>query len=154
MGGSRLAKRKASTLYVRVARVDWPMVRLGRKTEFRTTTKGGVIPHALAPDDYPVAIVAWCPVGYGPVPEQRLMVCEAAWIERLGEITPESLAREGFASRREFANYWRNQRTSGRNGYKPLMRVGVYRVRPWTEGDVELCGVKLLERLYGAHLET
>lgn len=151
MGGSRLEKRSAGTLYVRVARVDWPMVRLGRKREFRTTPRRAA---ALPAEAFPTPIVVWCPVGYGPVPEQQLVVCEAAWTERLGEISEESLAREGFASRKEFTTYWRNHRAGGRKGYKPLTTVAVYQVRPWTDGDVELCGAKLLERLYGMHLEA
>lgn len=151
MGGSRLVKRSAGTLYVRVARVDWPMVKLGRKREFRTTPRRAAI---LPPEGFPTPMVLWCPVGYGPVPEQQLVVCERAWTEKLGEINEESLAREGFASRKQFIDYWRKQRAGGSKGFKPLTTVAVYRVRPWEEDDLELCGAVLVQRLYGTHLEA
>lgn len=125
------------------------MVKLGRKSEFRAAGRVGSVPTIQ-----PLPVVAWCPVAYGPEPEQKLMVCERAWTERLGEISPESLAREGFSSMREFRDYWRKHRAGGRKAYKPLLQVAVYRVRPWTEDDLELCGATIVEYLYEQHLES
>lgn len=151
MGGTRLPRKSIRRHYVRVARVDWPRVKHGTKREFRAT---GYDASPVTREHCPTPIIAWCPVTYGPVPDQQIMLCEEAWSERLGEISDDSLAREGFASRKEFVDYWRFHRAGGSKGFKPLIQVRVYRVRPWQDGDIEICGTKLVEHLYGEHLET
>lgn len=146
---SRLKRHTIQTLYVRVPRQDWPLVKQGRKTEFRTAGRYST-PTANLPT--PCAVVLWCPVRYGPEPEQHLAVLEDAWEELLGAISPESLAREGFATIKEFKDYWRHRGNGGRQdpraAFKPMTQVRVYRVRPWKDSDFAELGEDLLRYLY------
>lgn len=149
MGGTRLRRRKAETLYLRVARIDWPAVSQGIKTEFRAAGQHKLPVSGLYT---PCPVVCWCPTEYGPEPDQQLMVLEAAWSEPLGAISPESLAREGFNSRRDFIHYWRNQRI-GRRAFPVDSTVFAYRVSLWDDNRRDEFAHALLMRLYGWHLD-
>lgn len=151
---SRLKRYRLSTLYLRVPRQDWPAVKRGLKTEYRMAGR-----HAspLINVITPTPVVVWCPVRYGPEPEQQLMVLLDVRMEPLGAISPESLAREGFETRKEFVDYWRHRGNGGRvdprAAFKPLTQVWVYHLRPWVGGDLEELGPELLRRLYRGHLD-
>jgi hypothetical protein len=78
--------------------------------------------------------------------EAVLTVLEAVWRERLGAISEESIANEGFAAMAEFRRAWiiREKRR-----FPLLAPVTVHRVRPWTPEDAAAMGDALLRHLYG-----
>jgi hypothetical protein len=144
-------KHSASTIYLRVPRIDWPAVKLGLKTEFRG--QGRFFP-LLTNVDTPAPVVLWTALPHSDEPEMRMAVLEACWQEPLRMISPESLAREGFASFKEFKTYWRIHRAKN-TGFKPMTAVWVYRVRPWRgDEDVAELGERMIRRLYGVALEA
>jgi hypothetical protein len=81
--------------------------------------------------------------------DSRLLVLEETYGQPLAAISPESIAREGFASMADFRRYWIG-RTKHR--FAPLQHVQVYRVRPASPEDNATLGLKLIERLYQEHL--
>lgn len=138
-------RAQARTLFLRVPRCDWARVVRGEKTEFRSK-----ITNMSRATNYftPAPIVAWSQVPSRPGdPDTQLMVLERAWIEPIGAITDDGLAREGFKTRAEFRTYWRRERAGS---WLPLVEINVWRVRPARDhGEL---GAMLLERLYGEHL--
>lgn len=145
----------AHTLIVRVPRVDWQAIKSGRKTEFRTV--GRYSPRGWANLATPVPLLAYSMQRFRDEAETTLLVLEESWVEPLGSISTESLAREGFHGERaealfEFRRYWRNRHQ--RVGFRPLTNVLCLRVRPLRPVDYPEAGLMLLRRLYGEHLET
>lgn len=142
---------RSSTAFLRVPVTDWPAVKRGIKTEFRAASfdQRKTLPWTLV---LPTPVVAYS-VGRTEdnAHDAQLMVCERAWFEPLGAISPESLAREGFASLAEFRRYWMRRE---RKRFSPLRKVVCYRVRPWRDGDDEFFARLLLERLYGEFLPS
>jgi hypothetical protein len=136
-----------STVFLRVPAYDWPAVKRGLKTEFRSGWGKNKTPKLFQVEP-PTPVVAYT-VQRGEY-EARLMVLEAIWLEPLGAISPESLEREGFASLAEFRTYWLERE---RRRFTPTRQVFVYRVRPWVAGQDEApMGEALLQRLYGEFL--
>lgn len=144
------SERQVSTRFLRVPLIDWPNVKVGRKTEYRKATKRPVIfPYT------PTPVVAY--TIRGQTYDQRLMVLDAVHQETLWNIkdSAESLQREGFETYEDFRAYWKQRHGT----YLPLTVVYVYRVRPIDTGDetamaLELMalGGKLIEHLYGDFL--
>lgn len=135
---------EARTTFLRIPTGDWPGVRIGAKTEFRAVGRGVT---QLWNVTCPMLVVGYT-VRAG-AHHSRLLVLEATWREPLGAISEESLAREGFATMKEFRAYW-IARTKRR--FTPMAQVHVYRVRPATDDDRPTLGLQLLERLYREHL--
>lgn len=140
----RLSRWSTRTHFLRIPRSDWARVMAGEKREVRTAGQRPWI-GVLEP---PTPVVAYSPTsGFGGRLLYDLLVCEAAWVEPLGSIGPDSLEREGFETLAEFRSYWRNRHHHGR--WNPLLQVGAFTVRPWRgPEDEELFGRLLLERLY------
>lgn len=130
-------------MFLRVPGGDWAAIRRGFKREFRLT--GQALLNLQTPT--PVVVYTTRNGGY----EEILMVLESAHREALGAISPTSLQAEGFPSVAHFRRYWM-QRTGKR--FRPLDICSVYRVRPWTDADMDLMGRTLLERLYGDFLHV
>lgn len=136
--------RKVSTRFLRVPLLDWPGVKVGRKTEFRRAAgkRAARFPYT------PTPVVAY--TLRGQTYDHKVMVLESVREDTLWAISedPEGLEREGFETYAEFRNYWKR-----RNGtYLPLTKVHVYRVRPWDHADPAVCGVDLINHLYGEYL--
>lgn len=151
MGATRrpFAKHFARTLFLRVPRTDWAAITTGHKTEFRSFQRPR---QASARNfDCPTPVVAYSYAKHRVEPYTALMVLEEAFMETLGAIGPESLAREGFETRADYRRYWRRRHTS--SGWLPLSEVSVYRIRPWTPDDHRAMGDVLLHRLYGEFLD-
>lgn len=119
--------------------MDWPKVRVGDKTEFRT--RGG---NVRSYPDLPMLVV-----GTAPRSPSQLLVLEDTWQEELGAISIESLAREGFDSLGLYREYWRGR---GRRGYRAMDMVHVFRVHPFSDLDRMTMAEALLERFYGEWL--
>jgi hypothetical protein len=139
-----------STVYLRIARVDWPAISTGTKTEYRAAGRYALLTAQL---NLPIPVVGYTLWDHQP-PSARLLVLEHGGLERLGAISEESLAREGFwtGDRREsysaFRRYWKGRH----NGeFKPVSQVWAYRLRPFTEADVDEHARRLFDHLYGAH---
>jgi hypothetical protein len=136
-----------STIFLRIPHAEWSLVSSGRKTEFRAS------PH-LCPQLWnvrpPVPVVAYTVFparGY----RRALMVCERAWREPLGAISPESLAAELQPDIAHFRRAWmiREHRS-----FEPMRQVSAFRVRPWAPEDDQMMGQRLLRLLYGEHLDS
>lgn len=143
-GPNGVRPRQASTLYLRVPADDWNKVSLGYKTEFRLSGKAASYPHFLQ-IVLPTAVVAYMTRQSGDHAE-LLMVLEQSWVEPLGAISEESLKREGYPDMAHFRRYW-TTRTKAR--FRPLSKAQVFRVRNLLDGDRELLGGVLFDRLYG-----
>jgi hypothetical protein len=142
-------RRTASTIFLRVAQVDWPGVSQGRKTEIRVS--GRDIPKALVGDRdvCPVPACAFSVRRYGTT-QRALVIVERAWREQLAEIGPASLAREGFSDFPEFRRYWKRYRGAD-SRFSPaldVMAVQIHLADPTEAADM------LLHRLYGFLLES
>jgi len=135
----------ARTIFLRCPVYDWVNIKLGMKSEFRVTGKGwGEFWNVHCP----TPVVAYI-IKRDDTYDQQLMVLEKTYREKLGEISPDSLSREGFPTMAHFRRYWM-ERTKQR--FKPLSEVQVHRVRPWRPPDREIMANALLERLYGEWL--
>lgn len=150
-------RHQVSTRFLYVPAEDWPRVRLGEKTEFRTRPREG---SNLLTCALPTPVVAYSRRMNGDVSSHstKLMVLTHRSLEPLFNISenPEALAREGFESYDDFRRYWR-ARNGGRdnNRFQPMQRVYAWRVRPFEAWlDHETLGVALLTELYGEHLAT
>lgn len=142
-------RHQASTRFLRVPAADWPAVRLGAKTEFRTRPRES---SRLLSCNVPTPVVAYTTSTLGwPDIKSQLMVLEDRRYEPLFNIAEDegALAREGFESYDHFRRYWR-KRNAGR--YVPMQRVWVWRVRRFEPGDLQALGARLLTDLYGEHL--
>lgn len=144
---AELPLRKASTLSLRVPRVDWAAISAGTKTQLRGVGRG--MPRFLAITP-PRPIVLYSFMRFRDTAEFRLHVLEDVFYERLGAITPEGLAAEGMADLKEFRRYWSDRHHQ--SGFKPLTRVTVYCLRPWRDGDRERMADILIDHLYGPWL--
>lgn len=121
-------------------RREWAAVKTGHKEEFR-------VPGRRATTKFP----APCPTPAliypdGALEEKVLVVVVHTWAERLGEISPESIEREGATDMRDFRRRW-CERYDTR--FRPLDPVRVYQIRRFEPGDADAMGRVLLERLYG-----
>jgi hypothetical protein len=132
------------TTFLRVPTADWPAIKRGVKTEFRSQG-GNVNPMWRVQTPCPVVVYRKAPAGY----DALLMVLVETWREKLIEMSPESLANEGFATFEEFRHHWMRRE---RRKFMPLAEVSVYRLRPWTEEDRRMMADMILERLYGEFL--
>lgn len=143
-GPRPFTQRQARTIFLRVPAQDWIAVKRGVKREFRGST--GTASRFFSVDP-PTPVVAYR-VRRGEY-DSKLMVLERAWQEPLGAISEESLAAEGFDSFGAFRRYWMQRE---RKRFTPTRRVWVYRVRPWSDADMEPMALRLLMRLYGEWL--
>lgn len=138
---------RATTLSLRVPRVDWAAVSAGTKTQFRACGRG-------APQFSRVKLPRPVVLHSKPVFTQermtRLGVLEDVYREPLGAITPEGLAAEGIESLAEFRRYWILRNPTG--GFKPLTLVHVYCISLWQDSDRERFGGVLIDHLYGPWL--
>lgn len=144
--GSRFVKPRISRLYLRIPKVDWPSVTQGRKTELRANGRG--TPHTELRTPTPIVAYAVGVAG----PRFKLMVVEDVWEEPVGAISDESLAREGFKTRREFRAYWRKRNHT--HEWRPLTVTRVFRVRPFTSEDRAPLADALFDRLYGEYVDA
>lgn len=139
-----LVVKHASTAYLRVPHPDWPRVRLGAKTEFRTRHREACAAVIAKP---PTPVVAYAENTSGTL-DYQLMVLEDYRYEPVFNVSldPEAVAREGFDSYDEFRRYWR-ARCDG--AYMPTEKVWVWRLRPLAPGDLDMLGASLVAHLYG-----
>jgi len=140
-------QREAKTLFLRVPHVDWTKVKIGEKTEFRTT------PHEsskIITANLPTPVVAYAVNGYDEY-DAKLMVLEGRRHEPLWEIANDvtGLRREGYGTYDEFRRYWRKRQ---KGVYRPLQMVWVWQVREFRDEDIIVEGARLLRRLYGEFL--
>lgn len=147
-GPKPYTQRSASTVFLRVPREDWPLVKRGHKTEFRSgigrnVTQGWNLVCPCPVVAYSVSKVT----GY----DNRLMLLEETWREPLGAITPESLEREGFSSFAEFRRYFMARE---RRHFTPTREVSAWRLRPWESSDFSAMAESLLKKLYGDFLPS
>ena len=144
----RLTLTHASTTFLRVPHHDWPRVKIGEKTEFRTRHRERLAIISVKP---PTPVVAYTENTLGEF-EFKVMVLEGYKYEPLFNISmdPEAVAREGFPSYDEFRRYWR-ARTGGT--YMPVEKVWVWRLRPVGEDDLAMLGRTLVDYLYGRYME-
>lgn len=143
-------RHQASTRFLRVPAVDWPAVRIGAKTEFRTRPRDG---SRLLTCNTPTPVVAYT-TSSTPLRELRtqLMVLLERRYEPVFSIAEDAdaLAREGFDDYAHFRRYWR-KRNGGR--YVPMQRVWVWRLRSWDKhSDPSDLGCQLIHDLYGEHM--
>lgn len=133
---------EARTIFLRVPLEDFAAVKLGEKREFRTPG----VSARLASVKTPTPVVAYA-LPRGAEPRSTLMLLENVRTERLGNITPESLEMEGFASIGFFRRYWMSRT---KHKFRPGDVVQVFRVRPCH--DYDYLGRLLLARLYAEHV--
>lgn len=150
-GPRPFAQHQVSTTFLRVPVGDWPAVRRGLKTEFRSAVGGNVT--QLWNVKCPTPVVAYAKVG--PNYDYVLMVLEETWREPLGAISEESLHREGFRGERAtaYAHFRRYMMTRERRHFTPTREVQVHRVRPWRDEDTAELSAILFTRLYGEFLD-
>jgi hypothetical protein len=152
LGPKPFTAHQARTLFVRVAPLDWPLVKRGHKREFRGMPGKQ---SALWMVEPPQPVVAYIVTHANRIRERtydaRLMLLEKAWQEELGAISDESLQAEGYESFAEFRRAWMRRQRNGQK-FKPTTKVFAYRVRPWEPGDEEKMGAAILKRLYGEWL--
>lgn len=135
------------TQFLRVPTIDWPKIRLGHKTEFRSPRKAlAQVSRTLTPTPVVVYKVSNARTDH----ESQLMVLMKTWREPLGAISDESLACEGYPDAAHFRRYWMERHRVKRFDY--LTEVQVYRLRLWQSGDFEKMAEVLLTRLYAEHL--
>lgn len=142
-GPQNRERRRVETQYLRVPKEDWAAVKHGYKTEYRLGGRGGMYLNYLS-SMLPTPVVLYMTAGNRH--EHKLGVLTDCWIEPLGAISEESVQLEGFTSVAHFRRYW-TSRTSKR--FRPLERVQVFRVRPFTPEDRESLGGILFDRLFG-----
>jgi hypothetical protein len=142
-GPKPYTQRQARTIFVRVPAPDWPLVRRGLKREFRGSI-GRQSALFATPTPTPAVFYSLIRGTY----ECRLMILEDVRQEMLGEISPESLAAEGFPDLASFRRYWMDRERNGKK-FPPTKKVFVYKVRPLEPSDREEMGVLLFDRLYG-----
>lgn len=133
-------QHSASTVFLRVPVLDWPLVSRGRVPEFIGSMGQS---SAVFNTPTPTPCVAYT-VKNGSY-DARLMILEEHSQEPLGILAAES-RRFGIATKDEFRRYW--MRREGRK-FAPTRNVFVYRVRPFIESDREEMGRLLFNRLYG-----
>jgi hypothetical protein len=148
-GGSQptgLKGRETRTLFLRAPYIDWPALAQGRKTEFRTAPIGAISAMVHAPT--PVVLYTVSPrLGHRA---EMLVILAEHTVERLVDIAdkPESLAREGHESYDSFRRYWRIRT---KRPYRPLSKVAVFTLAPWSESEKQRLGSLLIDRLYGEY---
>jgi hypothetical protein len=138
-------QHRMSTLFLRVPDREWAAVSRGYKTEFRA---GGRDPSQLWQVPTPIPVVAYR-IHHGRY-DAQLMLLERVWQERLIEIGPESLQREGHESFASFRKAWIARE---RQRFRPEKKVFVYRIRPITQADVDASAVRMFNHLYGDFYE-
>ncbi len=124
--------------------MDWPAVKIGAKTEFRTKPRES---SRLLSCYTPTPVVAYAVNGRGEK-DYELMVLESRRYEPLFVISQDqaAIAREGFETYDHFRRYWR-KRCKGI--YRPGEMVWVWTVRPWQgKHDAVRHGVAVLAHLY------
>lgn len=138
-------QRAAVTLFLRVPIMDWPRVKVGEKTAFRTVPGQRVA--RLHNTRLPTPVVAYSRSNFGES-DRLLMVLEGHRVEPLFNAMedPEAIAREGFPTHHHFRRYWRKRRGGV---YRPMEIVHVWEVRLWQQSDYVDMGQELLGRLYG-----
>lgn len=135
------------TTFLRVPTEDWPAVRIGAKTEFRTS---GAHSTTLLGVKCPTPVVGYKVSNQRDDHESVLLVLEAVWTEPLVAISDESLRREGFPDVAHFRRYWMGRT---RRRFRPLDKVQAHRVRLFTPEDRGPMGDAILRHLYGEHLQ-
>src|SRR4051794_20235096 len=115
--------RYAQTLFVRVPKADWPLVKRGLKREFRGTPGNQ---SALWMTEPPVPVLAYtmerASYRQQTAYDARLMVLERVWREELAAISDESLANEGFDSFEAFRRAWMRRYRDGKK-FRPTQVV-------------------------------
>jgi hypothetical protein len=147
-GPRPFSQRRVSTTFLRVPTRDWPAVKRGYKTEFRAPIGG----RRGVPQLFSV-LTPCCVVAYSIRNDEhdaQLMVLEQQWQEPLGAISPESLAREGFASMAEFRAYWLARE---HKRFTPTRQVFAYRLRQFTPADIGPLAGRAFAHLYGEFLQ-
>lgn len=140
-------QRRLSTVFLRVPSRDWPAVKHGYKSEFRSSPGKNRVPQLFGVPT-PIPVVAYA-IRAGRH-DGQLMVLEELWQEPLGAISPESLRREGFESLAEFRSYWLERE---HRRFAPTRQVFCYRVRAFDdERDRGELADRLLHHLYGEFL--
>lgn len=143
-GPRPFTQRTARTTFLRVPAQDWIAVSRGVKREFRGARGNASSFFHVEP---PTPVVAYR-VRRGEY-ASKLMVLERAWQEPLGAISEESIAAEGFETFADFRRYWIARE---RKRFTPTRQVWVYRVRPWSDAEIEPMALRIFMRLYGEFL--
>lgn len=149
---AELPRRQVATQFIRVPRTDWAAICAGTKTELRQWGRHAIVHTRLDP---PQPIVGYSFQLHRSDADARLLVCDGAWSEPLGAISAESLRAEGYETVREFRRYWIERHGRKRpegGGWRPLSRVQVLQLRPFTDEDRDTFAEMLLERIYGRWL--
>lgn len=141
---ARFERKTCSTLLVRCHPDDYPAVKQGLKTEFRTPIAGQSRMWSV---QGPLPCAVYTQRTKGAEFSSHLMILERVWQEPLFSLGPESIAAEGFDSFDEFREYW--MRREGVR-FRASRNVWAFRVRPCK--DREEAGRMLLDRLYWEHL--
>lgn len=124
-----------------VPRIDWVAITSGEKREFRRYK------FWQKPPFLPRPIVIYSVHSLTGEYDVDVAIFEDSWEEPLGVITPESLANEGYDSVSEFRSYF--QERYPRRGWRPLDRVVVYKLRPFTEDDRRENADMIFDHLFG-----
>lgn len=140
--------RMATTLTLKVPRVDWAAVIAGAKTQFRACGRGYPTFDKV---ELPRPVVLYSRQPFRAEPETRIAVLENVYKEPLAAITDEGLAAEGVADLAEFRRYWIERHTRG-GGFKPLAIVNVYCIALWQDDDLERFGDVFMRYFYGPWL--
>lgn len=147
-GPRPFTQRRVSTTFLRVPTRDWAAVKRGYKTEFRAGVGKNAVPQLFGVQT-PIPVLAYS-IRNGRH-DAQMMVLEALWQEPLGAISPESLAREGFASLADFRAYWVARE---HKRFTPTRQVFAYRVRQWAPGDADALAQRIFEHLYGEFFDN
>lgn len=145
-----LRQHQAKTLFLRVPTPVWPVVSTGKVSEFRAAT--GNVPQ-LWRVPLPTLTVAYRKRRATDY-DYRLMTLLGVRREALGAITEEGLLAAGYVGGDARARFRRDWMIHEKKRFEPLRTVVVFTVRPVQDGDLEVCGRKLLDHLYGEHLAS
>lgn len=130
-----------------VPRVDWADVLAGVKTEFRHYGGTTIEYNRGSGWTLPEPVVLYCPNDLTEDVDTALGTLDAAWMEPMGAISAESLAREGFATLTDFRRYIGERYP--RAGFRPMARCRCFRVHPLTVEECAAFKDKLWDRMYG-----
>jgi hypothetical protein len=144
-------QRQLTTLFLRVPVVDWPKVKIGLVSEFRTMPgEKPKVTHANVP-----TLVCAYAKGNGAVAQldARAMMLEERRFEPLFSIAEdkEALRRAGFDDYHAFRADWKARH---RGAYRPMQMTYIWRVRLLMDKDIVTEGARMARHLYGQWLPT
>lgn len=145
-----LKQHQAKTVFLRCPTPVWPLVSMGKITEFRCAT--GNAPQ-LWKAPIPTLAVVYRRQLSAKRYDYRLMVLEGIRREALGVVDEAGLAAAGYAGDGAFARFRRDWMIAEKKRFEPLRTVFVYTVRPVKDNsDLITTGAAVLNHLYGDYL--